>query len=132
MEWTQELSVGVAAIDEQHKELIRRMNVLFESIDANKAKEEVLKVLDFLEKYVINHFADEEKLQVRVQYPRYPEHRQMHQEFIKNIQKISNEIKNDGFTVITKTLIASTLVTWLITHISKQDKDIGKYVLGKK
>ncbi len=29
MDWTPDLSVGVDAIDDQHKELIRRMNAFF-------------------------------------------------------------------------------------------------------
>jgi hemerythrin len=128
MEWTQDLSVGVDLIDEQHKELIRRMNALFESMDANRAKAEVLKVLEFLEKYVVTHFTDEENLQKRVQYPKYTVHRQMHQDFIKTIKEQKKEIENGGFTVMTKSLMGATLVTWLVSHISKEDKDIGRHV----
>lgn len=44
MEWTPDLSVGVEAIDDQHKELIRRMNVFFESMEGDNQQ----RVLDML------------------------------------------------------------------------------------
>ena len=58
MEWTQDLSVGVREIDDQHKELISRMNSFFDVMKSNNREQEIMKMLDFLADYVVTHFRD--------------------------------------------------------------------------
>lgn len=128
MEWTQDLSVGVKEIDDQHKELIRRINAFFDAVDTGKGNDEVLKVLDFLQGYVVSHFHDEEALQMRVKYPNYAAHKKLHEGFIRDVGGIKKDIQESGFTVMTRSLMASTLVTWLVLHISKEDKRIGEHI----
>jgi hemerythrin len=131
MEWTEDLSVGVKEVDDQHKELIRRMNAFFTAIEMGYGNEEVLRVLEFLGSYVATHFRDEESLQVRCNFPRYAEHRALHKGFIEDIKKIKQDIQESGFTVMTKTLMGSTLTTWLVLHISKEDKAIGSHMRSR-
>jgi len=57
-EWTQNLSIGVAEIDNQHKELFKRINNLLDAISQGKGKQELFAVLEFLEDYSKFHFAD--------------------------------------------------------------------------
>lgn len=130
MEWTNELTVGVEAIDNQHKELIRRMNAFFDSLNTdNQAK--VMEMLSFLGEYVVTHFRDEEALQVRYNYPGYADHRKLHQAFIKDVKQMSDDIKSHGFTVATKSLVGLTLTNWLTLHINREDKALGKYIRSR-
>lgn len=131
MEWTQDLSVGVKEIDEQHKELIRRMNAFFDSMSHNDKQQKVLEMLTFLEDYVVSHFSQEEKLQLSSGYPLYKEHKKLHTDFIADIKKIKQDIETVGFTVATAAVVGSTLVTWLTLHIRKVDKGIGDFISGK-
>ena len=96
MEWTPDLSVGVEAIDNQHKELIRRMNAFFSSMEGNDQKK-VLDMLAFLADYVVTHFRDEEALQVRCNYPGYAEHKKLHQDFVSQVKEMTKDIKEQGF-----------------------------------
>lgn len=130
MEWTQNLSVGVESIDNQHKELIRRMNNFFDSMSGD-SKTKVLDMLSFLDEYVVSHFRDEEALQVKHNYPGYAEHRKLHQDFIKDVQALKQDIQTNGFTVATKAMVGARLTNWLMLHIQKADKAVGEYIRNK-
>lgn len=131
MDWTQDLSVGVKEIDDQHKELIRRMNSFFDAMKSRNKEEEILKMLDFLADYVVTHFRDEEKLQMSSGYPKYQEHRQMHKDFIADVTQMRGDIQKTGFTAATSSLISTTLVAWLTLHIKKADKEVGTFIRSK-
>jgi hemerythrin len=127
MDWTPDLSVGVEQIDNQHKELIRRMNAFFESMNTdNQAK--VMEMLGFLGDYVVSHFRDEEALQIKHNYPGYAAHRKLHQAFMADVKQLSDDISKGGFTVATKSLVGSTLTNWLMLHIRKEDKAVGAFI----
>lgn len=127
MEWTQELSVGVKEIDDQHKELISRVNAFFEAMKNDGKNSQVIEMLSFLESYVVTHFRDEEAIQVRYNYPNYITHRQIHNDFMKNVKALREQIEN-GFTVATASMVGMTLASWLVLHISKEDKAIGAHI----
>ncbi len=131
MEWSESLSVGVERIDSQHRELISRVNAFFVATKAEKGPEEVKKVLDFLSSYVVTHFAEEEALQVQYGYPDYQAHRKLHQDFVKEVASLRSELEKSGFTAAGCSLVGMTLVNWLVSHISMQDKSIGKYIKSK-
>ncbi len=130
MQWTNDLSVGVETIDNQHKELIRRLNSFYDSMNAdNQAK--VMEMLAFLSDYVVTHFRDEEALQVRYNYPGYAEHRKLHQAFMKDVRQMSDDMQKHGFTVATKSLVGLTLTNWLTLHINREDKAVGQFIRSK-
>ena len=129
MDWTPDLSVGVDMIDNQHKELIRRMNAFFDSMNSDNQKN-VLDMLSFLESYVVSHFRDEEALQEKHSYPGLTAHKKLHQAFMQDVKKLANDIKTIGFTVATKSLVGVTLTAWLMLHIKKEDKAVGAFILS--
>ena len=128
MEWSQSLSVGVDLIDDQHKELIARVNSFYSSIKTSNKADEILKILTFMEDYVITHFRDEEQLQMKYRYPVYNDHKALHKQFITDIAKIKKDIKDNGFNQASALIVGATLSNWLINHISKEDKKLGAYI----
>ncbi len=130
MDWTPDLSVGVEAIDNQHKELIRRMNSFFDSMQGDN-QQKVLDMLGFLGDYVVTHFRDEEALQVRYNYPGYAEHRKIHQDFVRQVGEMTKDIKEHGFTVASKAMVGMTLTNWLTQHIRKTDRAVGDYIRSR-
>ena len=128
MEWADNLSVGVDTIDNQHKELINRVNQFFAALRSQSGKEETLKVLAFLSSYVVNHFRDEEAIQVRYNYPKHQEHRKLHKDFLETVKTMAADIEKNGVTSAGSTMIAMTVSNWLVNHISRQDSDIGRHI----
>ena len=71
MEWTPDLSVGVSAIDEQHKVWFKKANDLFEAGQKRQASDYIGKLLNFLDDYTKKHFHDEEQYMMKIHYPEF-------------------------------------------------------------
>ncbi len=127
MPWTQNLSVGISMIDDQHKMWFEKAEALFEAGKNNRAKEYVGELLDFLDDYTKKHFADEEKYMMSIHYPSYAEQKQAHTAFIAQLEKLRNEYKSSGGNLLVILNANQMVVDWLTKHISNMDKKIGDY-----
>ena len=83
IEWSDGFSVGVEAIDNQHKMLISMTNRLIDTpnVDSNSAV--ITKLLDDMIAYATTHFVDEERLMQLHDYPEFESHQQQHVDFMK-------------------------------------------------
>lgn len=131
IEWTERLRVGVEEIDNQHKELFKRINNLLDACTQGKGKDEVLNTLRFLDDYVTVHFTAEERLQQKYNYPDYVSHKAQHAEFIKNISDIKKAVEEEGAGLHLVIRTNRTVVDWLINHIGKMDKKVGALLKEK-
>lgn len=128
MEWTESLAVGVELIDSQHKALIKAINDLFEACSMGKGRKKVSDTMQFLQDYINTHFGDEEKLQLRVGYPDYQNHRKLHAEFVASVAGFKEQLDTEGPTISLVAKLNSFVSNWLIHHISVEDKKIGAYM----
>ena len=76
------LLTGVDAIDVQHRELFARVGQLLEASRSRRSREEVVRLLEYLGGYVVEHFAAEEQLMESSAYPRLGGHRAEHLEYL--------------------------------------------------
>ena len=127
-EWNKDLETGNINIDNQHKELFRRFDGLMDACHQRKGKEEVYKVLLFLGDYVRTHFAMEEELQLGHNYPGYPAHKEQHEGFIEELEKLEQQFKMEGATLALVIQTNQSMVSWLINHINVKDKDLAAYL----
>lgn len=129
--WRDDLATGIEDIDLQHKELFSRIDSLMEACNRGQGKEEVLKTLLFLDDYIKSHFAAEENLQKRSDYPGYLVHRDLHHRFVRQVDELERQFKNEGATIGLVIQTNRTITEWLIQHISKVDKEFAAYVMGR-
>lgn len=132
IEWRKSYEVGVEKIDEQHKELFRKINNLLEACSARKGKEEVLNTIDYLGKYVVTHFSDEEKLQRDNNYPEYKNHKAAHDKFIKDYENLKLRMEEEGVSVNFIVSVNKVVVDWLVKHIASADKAVGDFLKSKE
>ena len=128
IEWTSNLATDVPAIDDQHKEIFKRVNWLSEACSEGRGREEVMKLLLFLEDYVKEHFAAEERLQVKSGYPGYALHKSQHTRFIADIARLSTAFRTEGATLSLVIMTNKTLTAWLVQHISRTDMELAAYL----
>ena len=95
---TKDMEFGVAKIDEQHRELINKINELIEMSGEMFSTEEIKKTLATLSDYVTKHFADEEELQIKCGYPKYELHKIQHKDFINKFLKMASKFPSEGAT----------------------------------
>lgn len=135
MEWSQDLSVGINEIDEQHKELFSRINRLVESVRQSRCRETIPEVIGFLEEYVIMHFANEETYMKKYNYPGYEAHKAQHSEFLKSISGLKGElekIRSEGGSSYELSVTTNQVVVeWIMDHIIKVDRKLGGFLKTK-
>lgn len=127
MGWTQDLSVGVDLIDDQHKLWFEKADKLFEAGKNHQAKEYVGELLDFLDDYTKKHFHDEEQYMQKIRYPGYDEQKRLHTAFIAQLAKLKEDYKTSGGNLLVILNANQMVLGWLTSHISVQDKKIGQY-----
>lgn len=132
LEWSQSLSVGNGEIDCQHKELFVRVNKLIEAMEQKKGKEEIGKVISFLENYVIEHFGLEEKYMSAINYPKLTYHRLQHADFKSKFNMIKKKYEENGPGLETVVHIHNYLGKWLMEHIPTVDKELAESLHLKK
>jgi len=131
MRWTQDLSVGVEEIDNQHKELFDRINNLDSAMKQSRAKEEVVRLIEFLDKYVIIHFGAEEKYMTDYDYTGYALHKTKHDWFKKEFSDIRTKLDAEGITPDVIVRSNNLLITWFSNHIRSIDMMLGSFLKSK-
>ena len=126
--WYKKFEIGSEKIDKQHQVLFEEMNNFLDACAKDRGRQEILNILNFLEKYVVEHFTDEEDLQRTINYPDYEYHMKLHENLKNQIGQIKEEIANDGVSVSSVIETNRMLVRWLVEHICNEDKAIGDYI----
>ena len=136
MQWTEDLSVGVETIDEQHRELFDKINDLVAAVRQSACKYKIGDVIRFLEDYVVFHFGEEEKYMMRYAYPAYQSRKAQHEKFIENFNELKKELpkleggkKPGSYDLSVET--NKVVVDWILDHIAKVDKSLGKFLQDK-
>lgn len=128
IEWSKTLSTGVAWQDRQHRELFKRINTLLEAVTVGLGKEEAVRLLKFLEDYIVVHFEAEEQAMNRVNYPATLEHLARHTAFIDEVGRLRSEFAAAPTSALV-IKIQRVVIDWLIMHIGGEDKALGSFIL---
>ena len=126
--WSDDLSVGVEQIDDDHKELIVIINKMINEVGKNK--DLLMKHFDELEDYTRYHFTREEKLMISQcltdeDRMMVKEHLKEHKLFINKIPELKNKIAFSPSTEVSFETI-DFLVTWLLDHIIVKDLSLSQ------
>lgn len=129
VEWNDSLLIGVEAIDRQHKSLFEKLKLIELAIAAGNGDTVATDIIAFMDKYVVEHFGQEEALMEEIGYPDVAEHKQEHQLFID--KSIEFELdKHIGDVALPKNMLAF-FAEWFVQHVSMSDNRIGTYIKEK-
>lgn len=120
-------------VDSQHKELIKRLNDLYDAIEAGgeQAAEESKSALEFLTQYTVFHFQAEEKLMASVNYPLLTEHKAKHDGFIETVKGLAGKFEEVGATPEFADMVEKEFTNWIIDHIKGTDLEAIEWVNNK-
>lgn len=127
-QWREEMATGNYDIDNQHKELLRRVDDLLKGAKAKKGTEEIGKLMWFLKKYVRRHFRDEEKLQVESGFPGYEAHKLQHDIFFREVQRLETLHAEQGDNTLMFIAAVNAMCQWLRSHFNKMDKELIEFL----
>lgn len=127
--WTNEYSVNVAEIDEQHKEFFNIANSLLNLADSTSfTDDEALIKVGQLGNYAFYHLSTEEDFFIQTGYKDAPEHTDAHNKFREKSKDFENKIRNKGVDkkAILKE-VAEFAGDWLMRHILVMDKKYSEF-----
>jgi hemerythrin len=115
------LLTGIDEIDAQHRELFARVGALLVASKTNRSREEVVRMLEYLGSYAVDHFSAEEKLMESAGYPRLGGHRAEHLQFLKELSILRHELKTEGPTNLFVIRVGNRVTEWMREHIYRTD-----------
>ena len=129
LHWRENMSVGVEAVDNDHKHLIDLLNQMHFLVLAGDDRSSVGEVLDELVHYVDYHFEREEKLMQFSDYPGLEAHRTCHQDLARRLleYKKTFEDRPESFDAAA---FYDFLSDWLVVHVLEKDMKYKPYVRG--
>jgi len=129
VQWTDEMSVGIDAIDEHHRYLFDLTNDLFEVVTKKLGSREVARVLRALDQYVQIHFRAEERMMEHYGYAALRQQEKQHVHFEEKLREFYAELHDNPLTAQFDVLIY--LRNWLVHHIVEEDTQL-KILAGNK
>lgn len=114
IEWTEEFSVGVASIDQEHEALIVQINKIYEQISLPMDTEIIESMLEELQSDFSAHFALEELLMQEAGFAELEAHRKDHEHLLDQIHDLSFHFTEDPARG--KELLINWLSDWFSQH----------------
>jgi hemerythrin len=128
LSWDPSLAVGLPEIDGQHQELFARIDRLLTAMQRGQSAEEVVRLLEYLSRYAVEHFAAEERLMEERQYPEREAHRAEHRRFETDLAALRAELERDGPSALLVVRTNARVTLWLRDHIYRTDKSLVAYL----
>jgi len=118
--WSERLSVGVAEIDAEHRQVVARVNELNKAIVECRDKPTVERLLDLMLMEASHHFWHEQRLLAQWRYPQAAEHAAKHAQLTAQFERVMKEFERAdvSFTWALKGLHIKQL---LVDHLLKED-----------
>ncbi|SNS10664.1 methyl-accepting chemotaxis protein [Humidesulfovibrio mexicanus] len=129
MTWTDDLSVGIRLIDEQHKVLLGLINELHAAMRARKSDAVLVGVVERLKDYTVKHFGQEEEYFDRYGYPETKAHKEIHAKLVQQVLDFEAGLKS-GKAKVTMDIMRF-LKDWLVKHIMGTDKKYTEFLRSK-
>jgi hemerythrin len=129
--WTNDLATGNQLVDFQHKQLFQAINNLLDACSQGRGRDQIDNTLNFLTNYTVKHFGDEEKLQQQFKYPDYQNHKKLHDNFTVTVKDLGAQLRQEGPSINLVGKINSTIGTWLVNHIKKEDQKLTAHIQTK-
>lgn len=126
MRWSDDLSVGVTTVDNQHRKLVDLVNRLHAALMRGAANTEATGILNELVQYTVTHFKYEEEIHQRTGYPEAAAHKASHEQLVARIGELMKGL--EAGTAAIGVDLMEFLKHWLINHIQKEDKRFGPHI----
>lgn len=127
IEWTPEMSVGHADLDEQHQTLLDLYNQFDAASAQGKGSRAVAGLLEQLVKYTEVHFAAEEQVMADAHYTGLEHHKALHGQLIDKLEGFQADLASGRrFTADFRRFLGY----WWQSHILEHDREYGRALFG--
>jgi len=119
IEWKSHYSVGVEAVDHEHREMIDLINEVHERLIAGAKEPDVSAFLGEIFRAISAHFALEERFMRAHRYDQVEQHKQAHEELLEDIRDIMDGYEADPEG--SSKLLSGKLDAWFTDHFKTHD-----------
>jgi len=126
LQWKNEYSVGIEAVDHEHKELIDLINQLHAELYATDAKLTVPAFFGDLLKAISAHFALEEKFMREHGYVRLDPHKDDHERLLDELREIMDAFENAE--EVDAVELSLRLDAWFTRHFKTHDAELHRAI----
>jgi len=119
LQWKDDYSVGIAAVDHEHKELIALINRLHDEWSARREKSSVASFFGDLFAGISAHFALEERFMHEHKYDQLAQHKGDHERLLDEIRDIMDDFEDRAD--IGAAELAARLEAWFGRHFETHD-----------
>ena len=127
--WTKEqFGTNVTVADDQHKVLFGMLNELHEAAPSGD-RALIGAKLDTLVNFVVEHFAEEERLMTSTGYPGYDAHKAEHTKLLETCGGVAAKFHAGELDITQDT--TAFVKDWLVNHIPNFDFHYGPYLNSK-
>ena len=119
LEWKPEFSVGNAAVDHEHRELIELINNIQAGVSAGADREQLVGGLGEIYAQIAAHFALEEKMMRDADYVGYGVHKDDHESLLDQLTEIIDAVELEGR--YEEQALSSVLNAWFSEHFRTHD-----------
>ncbi|WP_085446544.1 bacteriohemerythrin [Magnetofaba australis] len=123
MRWRDSLSVGVAQMDVDHKQLVEIINELHATLEHKLGQSVIRELLEKLVNYTATHFKREERLMEEHNYPQLDSQKASHVKFIAYVQEQLGVLDKGGVDESQLLHLFKFLQDWLVKHIQHEDME---------
>ncbi|HEX4846465.1 MAG TPA: bacteriohemerythrin [Geothrix sp.] len=124
--WNPDWETGIRIVDDQHRELFRRIEQLMAAVHDGQAQALVPAAMAFLAQYVDQHFRSEELEMEGSGYPGFAAHRAIHEDMRGHVAHLLELCRSDPSAVIDPMI--DFMTDWLIQHINSEDRRMARYL----
>jgi hemerythrin-like metal-binding protein len=124
--WDESYSVKVAPCDEDHKKLFVLLNSVHDAMKAGKGAAMLQGVVQELLEYTKYHFAREEDLLEKTNFPGLAQQRAQHRQFEHKVDRFRQELKEGKMGQATE--VVAFLKDWLNNHIKQVDRQYSAHL----
>lgn len=128
-DWTHEMSVGCASLDDDHKALFSIACLLRDMANNGSGDLDISSCLNLLQEYATGHFAREEAAMMSAGYPDLLGHKAFHDYYTRAVREFIVKYRDDD---IAAALVLARLTTnWWANHIRKIDAKYKDWLTEK-
>ncbi|MDC7222640.1 MAG: bacteriohemerythrin [Spirochaetales bacterium] len=123
LEWSDELSLGIAQIDDEHRMLFKYALDFQNAVLQGETEEKVGHFFELLIRYTETHFSQEEALMKESHYPEWEEHHLIHERLTTKVMELNRDKR-----FLYSDTIWDFLQNWLTEHILVMDRAFAKFL----
>jgi hemerythrin len=132
LNWSEDYSVGIPTIDNEHKFLVSLINEMGRALHTHRSFQAQIigDGLKNLTHCIHRHFKSEESFLLLNKYPEYDAHKAEHVALLEQLEHFDKRFRGSNQPFTEEMLLF--LKDWLVTHVLLHDCKFGVYFKGKE